>query len=265
MNRQHYIGWSLAVFAVLVAVCCMGAAAWWMVTAGAAMQSPGSWGTSIRDTSTGGIDPKVVAAWEKAGAKFGWMCRKDDDPPVFYVYPPKSAVVVPAFKFRELPKEFADLPAPGVSFGLSLDGVKLTDGDIRAVAGLKQLQVLDLTWTNISDAGLKELAGLPHLRELSLGSTKISDAGLKELAGFKQLQVLVLSGTPISDAGLKELAGLKQLRVLGVGSTPISDAGLKELAGLQQLRYLDLCFNFDVTHQGVAELQKALPACEIWH
>src|SRR6516165_6729571 len=170
MNRQHYIGWSLAAFTVLVAVCCMGAAAWWMVTAGAAMQSPGSWSTSIRDTSTegtGGIDPKVVAAWEKAGAKLGWICRRDDGSSVFYVYPPKNTVMVPAFKFRELPKELADLPAPGVSFGLSLDGVKLTDSDIRAVAGLKQLQVLDLSWTNISDAGLKELAGLQQLRELS--------------------------------------------------------------------------------------------------
>jgi internalin A len=41
----------------------------------------------------------------------------------------------------------------------------------------------------ITDAGLKELAGLKNLQWLDLClDTKITDAGLKELAGLKNLR-----------------------------------------------------------------------------
>jgi internalin A len=99
---------------------------------------------------------------------------------------------------------------------------------------------------------------------VDLNSTKISDAGLKELTAFKQLQMLDLGNTNISNEGLKELAGLRRLQVLDLGGTKISDAGLKELAGLQQLQRLILDYT-RATKNGVAELQKALPKCEINH
>jgi hypothetical protein len=57
----------------------------------------------------------------------------------------------------------------------------------------------------VSDAGLKELAGVHQLQELDLAYTKVSDAGLKELAGLKHLQTLDLSSTEVTDAGVKEL------------------------------------------------------------
>jgi hypothetical protein len=42
----------------------------------------------------------------------------------------------------------------------------------------------------------------------------------------------------------------------------VTDAGLKELAGLKKLTYLDL-FGAKATKEGVAELQKALPRCQV--
>jgi hypothetical protein len=42
----------------------------------------------------------------------------------------------------------------------------------------------------------------------------------------------------------------------------VTDAGLKELAGLKSLQRLDLRFT-RVTYNGVAELLKALPGCNI--
>ena len=44
----------------------------------------------------------------------------------------------------------------------------------------------------MTDAGLKELAGLTQLQTLNLAGTKVTDAGLKELAGLTQLQTLDL-------------------------------------------------------------------------
>jgi hypothetical protein len=51
---------------------------------------------------------------------------------------------------------------------------------------------------------------------------------------------------------------------VSLNGTQISDAGLKELAALQQLQTLWLS-GTQVTTNGVAELQKALPKCKIAH
>ncbi|HEV3080227.1 MAG TPA: hypothetical protein VGY66_10625 [Gemmataceae bacterium] len=59
----------------------------------------------------------------------------------------------------------------------------------------------------MTDAGLKELAGLKNLQTLELAGTAVTDTGLKELAGLKSLQRLNLTYTRVTDKGLKELAG----------------------------------------------------------
>ena len=56
----------------------------------------------------------------------------------------------------------------------------------------------------MTDAGLKELAGLKNLQSLDLWYTGITDAGLKELAELKSLQVLNLPSL-VTDAGVAEL------------------------------------------------------------
>ena len=67
----------------------------------------------------------------------------------------------------------------------------------------------------------------------------------------------------MTDAGLKELADLKNLTTLNLAGTQVTDAGLKELTGLKNLSELDLSGVAKVTRDGVAELRKALPKCEI--
>jgi hypothetical protein len=51
---------------------------------------------------------------------------------------------------------------------------------------------------------------------------------------------------------------------LGGLRSQITDVGLKEVAKLQKLTVLDLS-ECKITDAGVAELQKALPKCEIHH
>src|SRR5262249_21300610 len=62
--------------------------------------------------------------------------------------------------------------------GVNLAATPVTDADLKALAGLKQLQRLDLRQTHVTDAGLKELAGLKQLQKLYLNNTKVTDAGL---------------------------------------------------------------------------------------
>jgi hypothetical protein len=139
-----------------------------------------------------------------------------------------------------------------------LVGGPVTDAGLKHLAGLKQLQLLVLSFTQVTDAGLKHLAGLKQLHGLYVGSTKVTDAGLEHLAGLKQLRELDLGSTQVTDAGLKHLAGLKQLRGLYLDHTKVTDAGLNHLAGLKELQELHLR-DTKVTGKGKADLKKALP------
>ena len=77
---------------------------------------------------------------------------------------------------------------------------KLTKADLAKVTLLS----LD-DGPKITDADLKELAKLQQLKVLNLGDTEITDVGLKEVAKCTQLTLLDLEATQITDVGLKEV------------------------------------------------------------
>ena len=86
--------------------------------------------------------------------------------------------------------------------------------------------------------GLTALKEQPELIDLSLGHPNLTDLFAKNLAELKQLKRLSLAGSGLSDAGIKHLAGLTNLESLDLRRTKASAAG-------------------------IAELQKALPKCQI--
>ena len=127
---------------------------------------------------------------------------------------------------------------------------------------LKDVEVLDLTDTDIADEAMPKLAGLCNLKDLSLTGTNVTNTGLRHLSRLDKLESLGLGCFGISDAGLQHLKGLKQLSVLDLHGAQITDEGLKDLAGLSKLRLLDLS-STAVTVDGVRRLQRALPRCRI--
>ena len=171
---------------------------------------------------------------------------------------------------------------------VNLEGTKITDAGLVHLEPLTNLQELDLGSTEITDMGLVHLKGLTKLQTLDLGSTKITDAGLAHLKGLQLTSlvipndaktdlglkhfcealethtVLYLKGWNITDAGLVHLKGMTNLQELGLVQTKITDAGLVHLKGLTKLQSLGLR-GTQVTDAGVADLQKALPNCEISH
>lgn len=104
-----------------------------------------------------------------------------------------------------------------------------------------------------------------RLKILWIPNSAGTDLGLKHyLMAVEPPSALHLNGWKVTDAGLKELAGLKDLKELSLLSTQVTDAGLHELAGFKSLQKLNL-FRTKASDVGVANLQRALPACEIIH
>ena len=104
------------------------------------------------------LPPGLVAAWQKAGAKVGWLRV---EAPVFdkiLFNKAGKAGDVPAFRFDPWKDGVvAKLPPPAVPFGLDLAGTQVTDAGLKELAGLKILHALYLGGTRVTDAGLKEL------------------------------------------------------------------------------------------------------------
>src|SRR5436190_11391935 len=91
---------------------------------------------------------------------------------------------------------------------------------------LKNLEALDLAYTDMTDTGLMELKGLTNLKTLFLIATRVSDRGLKALKALTNLRTLWLTGADVTDAGLQELKGLTKLLVLDLSWTKVTGAGL---------------------------------------
>ena len=97
------------------------------------------------------------------------------------------------------------------------------------LAGLRNLQVLFLSGTNVGDEGLAHLRGWRSSRSLSLAFTRITDAGCEHLAQLSKLESLSIASTPITNAGISLLTGLHKLRALSIVGTKITEGGLSKL------------------------------------
>jgi len=260
-------------------------------------------GEAKAQPSAGSAEPanlpeEIVRAWKEAGVEVGWMGRmrfgllwfgstKEEVLRGLPDFLKEEVQFLPAFRFRVWQEGLIrKLPEPTVAFGLVLFASGITDTGLEELAGLKNLQRLDLVGTRITDAGLEKLAGLKNLQGLNLLGTQITDAGLEKLAGLKLKELRIpdeaetdlglkhylaaieeprelnLSGWEITDAGLAKLAGMKNLQHLYLEGTGITDAGLVHLAGMKNLQHLYL-EGTGITDAGLEKLQKALPRCRI--
>ena len=139
----------------------------------------------------------------------------------------------------------------------------ITDDAIIHLSEITHLQNLILPY-QIGDQGLAHLKGLREMQDLVLSSTQITDAGLVHVQEMAELHTLQLNGCEnLTDTGIVHLSGLKNLQVLNLNATQITDAGLPHLARLTNLQQLDLGNCLKVSMDGIQTLQAELPACTI--
>jgi internalin A len=157
---------------------------------------------------------------------------------------------------------------------LDLEDNQLTD--VKGLEDLTQLTFLDLDNNQLTD--VKGLENLTQLEELKLGENKLTSvkglekltqlttlylddnqlADVKGLEKLTQLTELILVRNQLTD--VKGLEKLNQLKALVLIDNKLTD--VKGLKKLTQLAELHLQNNRLIKAQ-IAELQKALPKCEI--
>ncbi len=131
---------------------------------------------------------------------------------------------------------------------LDLSGPGLPGPGLAHLRNLPRLETLRLTRhrqnpssTRITDGGLRPLKDFASLRELDLSDIRdLTNDDLSHLRGLASLEKLRLAGRGITDEGLETIGQLSGLRTLDLGSTGITGAGLKHLAGLSNLEALHL-------------------------
>jgi Leucine-rich repeat (LRR) protein len=143
-----------------------------------------------------------------------------------------------------------------------LTELNLADNRMTSVEGLEkltQLEELDLKSNQLTEVP-KGLEKLTQLKNLFLQRNQLTEVP-KELEKLTQLKVLWLSDNKLTD--VKGLEKLTQLTRLALDGNQLTD--VKGLGKLTQLKYLVLADNNpDLTNAQIAELQKALPNCEIF-
>lgn len=149
-------------------------------------------------------------------------------------------------------------PDPTRLKNLALCRTGVSDAGLARLAGCKNLQWLDLSFTAASDDGLKVFEKNSGLKQLFLEGSKITPASLHVIAGFKQMKELDLSRLPIHDEDLAALAPLRLLKTLHLTGCPITDAGLQHLRGSKQLEQVE-CSGTKVTEEGLRKLKTAIP------
>jgi hypothetical protein len=120
---------------------------------------------------------------------------------------------------------------------LRMRGIMATDDDVSALAGMKNLEHLDLSDNpNVTDAGVAALAGLENLRYLNLTNTSVTGAGFKHRADMVSLYQLTLNDCPVTDESLAAIPHFPKLEELLLGRTNVTDKGLMSLIGWYSLR-----------------------------
>jgi hypothetical protein len=134
--------------------------------------------------------------------------------------------------------------------GLVLGEMPIDDGVFRHLVPLRDLDYLNLAYTNIQ-GDFTPLVGLP-LRDVRLeGCRRVGDTCAGTLAGFPTLRNLEIHMTGLTDRGLEYFAG-DDLEVLWLGPR-ITDAGMNTVGTLRRLKHLDVCAHL-VTDEGVRPL-----------
>lgn len=118
---------------------------------------------------------------------------------------------------------------------------------MRGIGALKNIEVLNISGSDISDKGMVGLVGLKKLRWVCLHNTLMTPKSLAPIATIQTIEDLDISAVNMSSADFSVLAGMPNLVHLSLSDCQISDSQLKSLAGCKRLNTLVLSGNTKIT------------------
>jgi hypothetical protein len=125
---------------------------------------------------------------------------------------------------------------------------------VAKIAKFKKLTRLSLFYCNITNGGLRHIAQLTELEVLNLDSREISDDGLCHLRKLKKLKSLDVFSGRVTDTGCGHIATIQSLESLELCGGGVGDLGCTLLASLENLTCLNLSQNERITNRGAAAL-----------
>jgi peroxiredoxin/Leucine-rich repeat (LRR) protein len=140
---------------------------------------------------------------------------------------------------------------------LKLYRLKLDESRLIHLAGLKQLEELDVQRMPLRDEDLAVIGKLTKLKQLFFDSDTVSDGAMEYLAGLTALEDFS-PWISMTDDGLSHLINLEKLQRLQIKGN-ITEKGLSHLAKLKALRNLRIVSANDFSNAGMEQLQKNLP------
>ncbi|HEV7405040.1 MAG TPA: hypothetical protein VGO11_19005 [Chthoniobacteraceae bacterium] len=134
---------------------------------------------------------------------------------------------------------------------------KLTGHGFDKLAGLKELEVINLHSSGIDDEGLRQIATLPAIKQLELGHGEYTDEGIKTLSKITRLRRIQVAGRNVTPAGLQPLGKLVNLEELFLYDNLATDASIPFVAGLPKLWFLSLVGPFtDASEPELSKLKR---------
>ncbi len=141
---------------------------------------------------------------------------------------------------------------------LLLNSLSLTDRCLPAISRLEGLRKLairsDLPMRQITDQGVAHLAGMEQLESLELTPCPLQNTSLATMGSLRSLRRLDISGSRITDAGLHHLRELDSLHSLDIAQTEVTDAGLPSLAAIPSLEFLEVSLDQGITPAGLRKV-----------
>ncbi len=107
---------------------------------------------------------------------------------------------------------------------------RISDDGAKHIATFLELRNLFAQASGMTDVGVKLIAGLKQLETLDLSDNfGVTDTCMEDLKALKSLKILNVSGTELTDKAVVALKEMKTLTELNVEATRISVAGVEAL------------------------------------
>jgi Leucine-rich repeat (LRR) protein len=136
------------------------------------------------------------------------------------------------------------------------------DHGLAFLAGLPEIESIDVFMTQCGPGVLERLATAPCLLELNLSGCPIGASAVRILANFPALQALSLLYVDLSDADISLLLRHPHLRKLDLDDCHLTDAAFAHLPDHSKVNRLSLLTN-QLSDTSCQRLRQFLPECEI--